>query len=134
MLNNIKTTVIFLLWARFLQMLVCNQENQKHIRGLMGLLAVCAMLNPFHRKNIGDINQLMEERFMEQENDNDKITSAFWKNCEEMIDEEMNGDDWRQHYEEEKSVGHENEQSEEITSEACEEATGSNIKVQVLLK
>lgn len=95
MISNIKETVMFLLWARFLQMMVCNQDNQKHIRGLIGLLAVCMILAPLHHNHSYQLKEMIEEEIEQQEKGSDKITSDFWKDCEEMIDEEMNGEEWK---------------------------------------
>lgn len=134
MLDNIKTIVMFLLWARFIQLLVCNRENQKHIRGLIGLLTICMMLAPFHKMSIGKIGELIEESALEQEMDNNKITGEFWKNCEEMIDEEMNGENWKQHYENTVNTMQKEDGNNTNNSETYSETTDSNIKVRVLLK
>lgn len=99
MLEELKTAVMFLVWARFLQMLVCNQDNQKHIRGLIGLLTICMILEPFHNKT-SKINQLLEASLHAQELQNNKITCDFWEDCEKMIDSEMNGEKWKEHFEE----------------------------------
>lgn len=100
MLEELKTAVMFLVWARFLQMLVCNQDNQKHIRGLIGLLTICMILEPFHNNKTSKINQLLEASLHAQELQNNKITYDFWEDCEKMIDSEMNGEKWKEHFEE----------------------------------
>lgn len=125
MITTFKSTIQFLVWARFLQMLVCNQENQKHIRGLIGLLTICMILSPVHKNISMGIKELIEKEMSIQEEKNNKITSDFWKNCEEMIEEEMDGEDWKEH--EEKRLQSEN--GNKLSNEA--ELNVSKIKIQV---
>ena len=69
-MEYIRYAAVFLVIAKFFQVFIMKQENQKYIRGFAGILTLSIMLTPLGKMDFNKILEEMDDSVTRMQNDN----------------------------------------------------------------